>query len=189
MNLLNECADVVYDNHQNRTNPWAGTRYEKHYELDNKQKGSKGEEILEALFVKLGCQVEKPLNTDHDRLVNGLKLECKFSLAQKDTRVGREGKVRPNWWMLNHVAEGKDWEWLCFAGVNPEGHDPVVRMLSKDKFKELKRNEKEFDKYFSPQQGGKKAANDDWMTGTTKLNDLLNSKYVIGVDEWLQTYA
>ena len=62
-------------------------------------------------------------------------------------------------------------------------------MLSKDKFKELKRNEKEFGKYFSPQQGGKKAANDDWMAGTNKLNDFLESEYVMEVDEWLQTYA
>jgi len=184
MNLLNECADVVYDNYENRTNPWIGTSYEKHYELDNKQKGSKGEEILEALFVKLGCQVEKPLNTDHDRLVNGLKLECKFSIAQLE-----KGKIKPFKWMMNHVAEGKDWEWLCFAGVNPEGHDSVVRLISKDKFKKLKKNEEEFRKYFSPQAGGKKADNDDWMSGDKRLVELLNSEYTIGIDEWLQTYA
>jgi len=189
MNLLNECADVVYNNHEKIINPWKGTRYEKHYELDNKQKGSKGEEIIETFFTRLGCDVQKPLNTGHDRLVNGVKLECKFSLAQKDNRVANKDKVRPNWWMLNHVAEGKDWEWLCFVGVNPEGHDPVMRLLSKTNFRKLKRNDREFEKYFSPQQGGKKSGNDDWMAGTTKLNSFLESEYVIGVEEWLQTYA
>jgi len=189
MNSLNECAESVYNSHERIVNPWRGTCYEKHYELDNKQKGSKGEEILEKFFTSLGCDVKKPLNTGHDRLVNGIKMECKFSLSQKDTRVGKEGKVRPNWWMLNHVAEGKDWEWLCFAGVNPEGRDPVVRLLSKSSFKKLKQNQREFNMYFSSQQGGKKSDNDDWMSSTTKLNDLLNSKYFIGVDEWLQTYA
>lgn len=189
MDLLNECAALVYENHMIGDNPWVGTCYEKHYEIDNKKKGSKGEEILEEFFVKLGCQVDKPLNTGHDRLVNGVKVECKFSLSQQDKRAGKNGEIRPNWWMMNHVAEGKDWEWLCFAGVNPEGRDPVVRMLSKDKFKELKENKKEFYKYFSPQQGGKKADNDDWMIGTKKLNRFLESEYVMEVNEWLQIYA
>lgn len=188
MKALHECADLIYNSHEKTINPWAGTRYEKHYELDNKQKGSKGEDILENLFATHGCNVQKPLSTGHDRLVNGLKMECKFSLTQKENRKNR-GPLRPNWWMLNHVAEGKDWEWLCFAGVNPEGYDSVVKLISKTNFKKLKRNEKEFNKYFSSQQGGKKSDNDDWMSSTNKLNEFLNSKYVMEFDEWLRTYA
>lgn len=189
MDILTECAETVYERYCCRENPWVGTCYEKHYELDSKKKGSKGEEILEEFFVSHGCKVEKPLSPGHDRLVNGVKLECKFSLSQIDTRVGRAGKIRPNWWMMNHVAEGKDWEWLCFAGVNPEGYDNVIRLFSKNVFKELKRNEKEFQKYFSSQQGGKKSDNDDWISSQNKLNNFLESEYVIGVDEWLQIYA
>jgi len=189
MDLVNECARKVYETYNSRENPWVGTCYEKHYELGNKQKGSRGEEILQEVFTSLGCVVERPLNTDHDLLVNGIKMECKFSLTQKETRKRMKQKLRPNYWMLNHVGVGKDWEWLCFVGVNPEGHANVIRLLSKEKFKEMKQDENVFSQYFSPQQGGKKAENDDWISGGTKLKNLLDSEYVIGIDKWLQIYV
>tara|TARA_B100001094_G_scaffold182352_1_gene176730 strand:+ start:27906 stop:28463 length:558 start_codon:yes stop_codon:yes gene_type:complete len=182
--LLDECASFVYDKKEKVVNPWIGTPYEEHYLLTSKEKGAKGEEILRRYFSEIGCEVEKPLNPGHDMLVNGVKVECKFSLATKENRKNR-GPIRAYSWMMNHVSAGKDWEWLCFVGVNPKPHEDSIRLFSKETFRKLIKGRK----YFSIQQGGDKLGNDDWITTTTRLNELLESEYVIKAEEWKEIYA
>jgi len=188
------CGVKDYVSEQNQDH-WIGTAYEGYKFLGNKQKGQFGEKIIDDLFRSLGCKVTKPSNTGHDSVVNGIRMEYKFSLSQQ-----KNGIIQKNSWMMNHVAEGKDWEWLLFAGVNPEGTDDVVGLLSKENFVKILRTENEIkmkvrakgqlrNKFFGAQQGGNKADNDDWMSGSRSLVALLNSEYMIGVDEWLQTYG
>jgi hypothetical protein len=197
---LNDCLKNLnlksYIAEQNQ-DLWVNTDFEGYKLLGNKQKGQIGEKIIEELFRFLGCKVENPLNTGHDSIVNKFKLEMKFSLAQSDYK---KMKIIPNKWMMNHVAVGKDWDWLCFCGKNPEGTDDIIKMMSKENFSKIIKDEwhivdkggakgKLRNKYFSPQQGGNKADNDDWMCGDKKLISLLNSEYTIGLDEWLKIYG
>lgn len=189
-----KCGAKDYIVEQNQ-DYWIGTAFEGYKFLGNKQKGQFGEKILDGVFTELGCKVERPLNPSHDSIINGVKIEYKFSLSQQ-----KNGIIQKNTWMMNHVAEGKDWEWLCFAGINPDGTDDVVRLMSKENFQKILANEnylvtkglargKIRNKYFGAQQGGEKADNDDWMSGSKRLVDLLNSKYTIGIEEWMQIYA
>lgn len=51
--------------------------------LSAKTKGKRFEQIAEFVFTSNGMTVEKPTNTDHDRIVNGEKLEVKGSTITK----------------------------------------------------------------------------------------------------------
>lgn len=50
-----------------------------------KAKGKRFEQIAESILVKRQHLVEKPVNSDHDRIVDGYKFEIKGSTITKDT--------------------------------------------------------------------------------------------------------
>jgi hypothetical protein len=50
-----------------------------------KAKGKRFEQIAEAIFRQRDLTVDKPTNTDHDRIVNGDKYEIKGSTITKDS--------------------------------------------------------------------------------------------------------
>tara|TARA_Y100000296_G_scaffold64456_1_gene75667 strand:- start:393 stop:788 length:396 start_codon:yes stop_codon:yes gene_type:complete len=50
-----------------------------------KQAGSRYEKIVESIFTKMDMNVDPPLNTDHDRIVDGEKIEIKGSMITKGT--------------------------------------------------------------------------------------------------------
>jgi hypothetical protein len=183
------CDAQAYVKEQNQDR-WRGTIFEGYKFLGNKQKGQFGERILDAMFEGMGCVVRPPLNPGHDTIINGIRMEYKFSLAMTS-----KGQIQKNMWMMNHVARGKDWNWLCFCGINPDGDDRLM-LLSKENFVWILENEnytredgKVRNRYFGAQQGGEKADNDDWMCTAKNLQALMESKYTIGLDEWLQRYG
>jgi len=158
---------------------WQRTMMEGYQHLSLKGKGSFGESVVSDLFNLSGSTVESPENTGHDRIIDKRKTEIKFSVAGKDKKTGQPKKDK---FMINHLSVGKDWERLVFMGINPEiEEDSVVVWFSHHDFAKpggIK------EKYFKPQQGGKKVANDDWMCSSTDVRNLLLDSMVHSNLEW-----
>ena len=153
---------------------WKGTPWEQYCVLGPKQKGGFGELVLEAYLSKDSHNVGTPLGTGHARIINGLRGEIKFSVANSNKK--KDGKlIDPDSFTFNHIAVGKDWEVFWFVGINPSLENPNVRqkkgrsswpsqriyMMSKADFANHMSQENTFP--FRPQQGGKKANNDDYI--------------------------
>ena len=91
-------VDTIFENKQvadymaqQLHNNWSGTRFEDYPRLDPKQKGVFGELYVEALMRTLGRDVTPPTNPGHDRTIDGIKTEIKFSLAGSNRR--KDGKL------------------------------------------------------------------------------------------------
>ena len=75
-----------------------------------KQKGKYYELITEDVLQKIGFTVEKPTNTDHDRIINGVKSEIKGSTLNKGTEVFSFLQIRP----------AQDYQQLVFTMCYPD---------------------------------------------------------------------
>lgn len=73
--LISESFDPRYE----------GSKFEDYKKLGAKQKGAVSEKMLSVILAALGYKVESPLNSDHDRIVNGEKIEMKTATLVKDT--------------------------------------------------------------------------------------------------------
>lgn len=62
-----------------REDPWAGSPFEWLMRLPSRRRGKAGELLAEAWLRRLGYRVDRRLSGEHDRLVNGKKVEIKFS--------------------------------------------------------------------------------------------------------------
>ena len=166
------------------TDPWQGTVFANYKLNGNKQKGSYGEVILADMFDKMGCEVEPPLETGHDRIVEGKKLEIKFSLA-----CTKKGQIQNDSFVMNHASVGKDWEYLLFVGVNDFrlGIEARRMILTKSKFIEIMQDENQ--PYFKHQQGGAKGGNDDWMCSGKNLINLIESDHVDPWENWKEVIS
>lgn len=162
--LQNNCVDL-----------WEGTVFEGYSLLNNKHKGKYGESITADIMRALGYDVQQPLSSDHDWIINDIKTEVKFSLAQSDQTTRR---IKTDVFTLNHAASHKDWNRLIFIGINPNGNHRMF-WFAKDVFKSTL-----IKAFFSRQQGGKTGKNDDYICSGAKLIDLSNSSYVRKLTEW-----
>ena len=150
------------------TGSWVKQYMPNYYSLDAKNKGRYGEQFFLSLFSDTDMKCNDN-NADHDFVVNGLKLELKFSLASN-----QKGKGVYDKFTFNHIGLHKQWDYLVLVGVNPpvelahvrRGHEysEEVRAYCISK-KDLK---SQLDmlltlNYISPQQGGKAGGNDDYM--------------------------
>ncbi len=126
---------------------------------------------LISAIARKGYNVSRPSNTGHDKIVNGWKLEIKFSLSMTNHK---KGVVDVDSFMMNHVSAGKDWEVLYFFGVNRD-FSTVEILLTKESFKEIMNTPNQ--QYFQSQQGGKTLENDDWMCSGKNLMKLYNSDF------------
>ena len=153
---------------------WEGTPWEQYCVLGPKQKGGFGERVLETYLSKDSHDVEAPLGTGHDRIIDGQRGEIKFSVANSNKK--KDGKlIDPDSFTFNHIAVGKDWEVFWFAGINPSPDNPHVRQkkdgsswpsqriykMTKEDFAKHMSQEDTYP--FRAQQGGKKADNDDYI--------------------------
>ncbi len=125
---------------------WAGSPFEWVMHLPSRTRGTGGEKLVEAWLQRLGLAVRPPVNTGHDRLVNGAKIEIKFStLWQSGQYVFQQLRdqdyehvvlleIAPHdvaVWMppkevaFEHAvpqhggAAGRDTRWLRFAATDP----------------------------------------------------------------------
>jgi hypothetical protein len=170
---------------QNLTDPWIGTPFEGYRNLGNKQKGEYGERLVYDFFRRNGAVVAKPptSTSGHDIVVNNILVEIKFALSHTNNKFGT---IKQDTFIINHVAVGKDWQRLLFVGINENILDTRAKFMEKHVFVELFKNQIEFYKYFSVQQGGTHGNNDDFISADRKLYRLLNSEYVKDITEWFK---
>lgn len=101
------------------------TRYDdspfKHIKaMGAKQKGKYYELITENVLSQIGYTVEKPVNTDHDRIINGVKTEIKGGTLNKGTDVFSFLQIRPD----------QDYQELMFTMCYP--HKLVITKMDKN---------------------------------------------------------
>lgn len=144
-----------------KKNPWKNTLYEDYYSLGNRTKGAVSEIILENVLKDVfNLNVTGRINKGHDRIVNNIKTEFKFSLATK-----RNFKHQ---YMFNHIALEKDWDRIIFCGVNGDLEVDLV-WFTKDEIKELLNDPN----YFTHQQGGTESQNDDYLSSGLNSTNLI----------------
>lgn len=170
-NLLESAKELKTYIEDTNIDLWKGTPFEGYVFMSNKNKGSFGERLLEKLWIRNGDVVIPPTNTGHDRIVNKIKREIKFSLAQTCRKTLQ---VNNNVFIMNHVSLGKDWDELYFYGVNRD-FTTVEILLTKEDFKKIMSDPNQT--YFKPQQGGKGINNDDYISSSKNLMELYASEW------------
>ena len=187
--------DTIFENKQvadymaqQLHNNWSGTRFEDYPRLDPKQKGVFGELYVEALMRTLGRDVTPPTNPGHDRTIDGIKTEIKFSLAGSNRR--KDGKlIDPDSFTFNHIAMEKDWEQFIFLGINPPSDNENTRSFDKNSWPthrlyvmdkaDFVAHMKTGSTIFKHQQGGNKSDNDDYCVfGRNSFYELINLPFV-----------
>jgi hypothetical protein len=144
--------------------PWKNTPFEGYVYLSPASKGSFGEKFVEKYLEQKGYFVRDRDNKGHDRVINGIKSEIKFSLSKLKKFV------------LNHISIEKDWDRMIFCCVTEKEEEIILYWFSKEDFiKSVKDN-----KIFKNQQGGKSINNDDYMCDET----ILNSPFIKVMEEW-----
>ena len=179
--MLNEMfADGSLQNYieQNLEDPWQKTPFEGYVFMSPKQKGEFGERFASKYLTHLGRDVKraKTSTAGHDRVVDEILTEIKFSLA---IRNRSKGGVIFDKFIINHVSCGKDWERLVFVGVNENEEDLRIVWFTKEDFNThiLSCNP-----LFKVQQGGKGVGNDDYIC--TNVKDLLKCDWVRDISQW-----
>ena len=118
-------------------NVWVGTPYETYYKLSSKAKGTFGERQMKKIFLLFGHVIEKSLNVEHDMIVDGSKVEIKFSLASEPTDKKLDAKrIEVNGFIFNHIGLKKDWEKLVLCGINPKKTNPFINFRKRTAPKE-----------------------------------------------------
>lgn len=105
-----------------------------------KQKGKRFEMITSDVCQKLGHKVEKPTNTDHDRIIDGIKSEIKGSTLAKGTDHFSFLQIRPD----------QDYERMIFSMFYP--NELVLMEMDKQTIRKCID-----DGVFKKQHGGNKA--------------------------------
>tara|TARA_Y100000994_G_scaffold167417_1_gene137624 strand:- start:155 stop:694 length:540 start_codon:yes stop_codon:yes gene_type:complete len=179
--MLNEMfADGSLQNYieQNLEDPWQRTPFEGYVFMSPKQKGEFGERFTSKYLTHLGCNVKraKTSTAGHDRVVDDILTEIKFSLA---IRNRSKGGVIFDKFIINHVSSGKDWERLVFVGVNENEEDLRVIWFTKEDFNNHIASSNSL---FKVQQGGKGVGNDDYIC--TNVKNLLECEWVKSISVW-----
>lgn len=162
---------------KNVQDPWIATPFQSYVFMSPKQKGEFGERFVSKYFEARCSEVKraKTSTAGHDRLIDGIMTEIKFSLATRD----KKGGVKEDQFIINHVSKDKDWERLVFFGINPTEEECRFFWFTKDDFiQHLKSDEC----VFAPQQGGKSIGNDDYIC--TKIDKLKSMSFVKSLDQW-----
>ncbi len=163
---------------QNLEDPWQRTPFEGYVFMSPKQKGEFGERFTSKYLTHLGCNVKraKTSTAGHDRVVDDILTEIKFSLA---IRNRSKGGVIFDKFIINHVSSGKDWERLVFVGVNENEEDLRVIWFTKEDFNNHIASSNSL---FKVQQGGKGVGNDDYIC--TNVKNLLECEWVKSISVW-----
>jgi hypothetical protein len=106
--------------------------------MDAKTKGKRYEQITECVLTKLGHTVTPPQNTQHDRIVDGIKVEIKGSTLRKNLNDFTFLQIRPD----------DDYDELIFTLCYP--HELYIYKMDKATVRANIES-----KTFSKQHGGK----------------------------------
>jgi hypothetical protein len=165
----------------NIQDPWIDTVFKGYVHMDPKQKGDFGEQVVSRYLGNLGFTVEERNEYGHDRIVNGLRTEIKFSLAQKNPKGG----IFPNRFVLNHISCKKEWDRLLFMGINGENKIQVVWFKKTDFSQYVNEVKQDEGCVFRKQQGGRLGKNDDFMCNSTNFIRLMNLPFVhVGIQDF-----
>ena len=165
----------------NIQDPWVDTVFKGYVHMDPKQKGEFGEQVVSRYLGNLGFTIEDRNEYGHDRIINGLRTEIKFSLAQKNSTGG----IHPNRFVLNHISCKKEWDRLFFMGINGENKIQILWFTKKDFTKYVNEVQQHERCVFRKQQGGKMGKNDDFMCNSTNFIRLMNLPFVhVGVQDF-----
>ena len=163
----------------NAQDPWEDTPFKGYVHMSPKQKGEFGARFVTKYLKGAGHTVEraKTSTAGHDRVVNDILTEIKFSLATRN----KKGGVKEDSFIINHVSREKDWEILVFFGINKRETDARLVWFTKEDFKIHLDSD---DCLFAHQQGGKSTENDDYIC--TKVSELLKQTWVNSIDTLCQ---
>lgn len=100
-------------------------------------KGKIGEEIVALYMKQLGHIIQKPLNKDHDRIINNHKVEIKTSTTWNN---------KPDRFTWQQIRQNDDFDRVIFLGINPNdtqmywaSYDDLVKNLfCHDKYRQHK---------------------------------------------------
>ena len=171
--LINYIDENTYD-------PWKGTPFEGYVFLGSKKQGAYGERyIAHALKSIYNLNVQKPENTGHDRIVNDVKTEFKFTLASRDCS---KQKINVDGFSINHVALSKDWDRLVICAINPDGFNSHFVYITKDDFiSEMNLA----NPIFKSQQGGGSSNNDDFfIKSISGCREFFDRTYIKQIAVW-----
>jgi len=161
----------------NLKDPWKGTPFEGYVFISPKQKGEFGERFVSKFMTLAGYNVEraKTSTAGHDRVIDGIRTEIKFSLATRK----KKGGVNKDKFLLNHMSECKDWERLIFFGINYKEEDCRLIWFTKEDFvKHINSS----DRVIRHQQAGEGGDNDDFICANVAA--LLECDFVKDIAEW-----
>ena len=161
----------------NAQDPWHDTMFRGYVFMSPKQKGEFGERFVSYYMKSEECLVERAATSTagHDRVIDGILTEIKFSLATRN----KKGGVKKDSFIINHISRDKDWERLIFFGINSDEEDARLVWFNKEDFIA---NLESDECLFAHQQGGKSIENDDFIC--TKVSALLAQPWVRSIDEW-----
>jgi hypothetical protein len=162
---------------QNVQDPWVGTPLAKYVYMSPKQKGEFGERFVSKYFEAKGSKVKraKTSTAGHDRVIDDIRTEIKFSVATRD----KKGGVNEDQFIINHVSKDKDWERLVFFGINPTEEGSRLFWFTKEDFVNHLESE---DRLFKHQQAGESTGNDDYIC--TKIDRLVECDFVKSINDW-----
>jgi len=91
---------------ENTVDPWVGTNFERYAFMNPKQKGESGERFLTAMAQAGGHDVQRAhsATAGYDRIINGMKVEIKFSLATR----AKIQKPKPTGYLALKVVQLKE---------------------------------------------------------------------------------
>ena len=162
---------------QNTSDPWTGTNFEGYVYMSPKQKGEFGERFVSEYFKLAGSTVKraKTSTAGHDRVIDEILTEIKFSLATRD----KKGSTKTDSFIINHVSRDKDWERLVFFGINSDESQARLFFFTKADFLAHLGSDSCL---FAHQQGGKSIENDDYIC--TKVAQLIEQDWVQPITAW-----
>lgn len=74
-----DIVSAMHSDYRKEQSMWAGSPFEWLQGLSSAKKGSKGEEIVREWALEQGFQVGNRVNSEHDCIINGHRIEVKYS--------------------------------------------------------------------------------------------------------------
>lgn len=137
--LANEDAQTAMKV-RDSASPWVGSPFEWMMRLPSRSRGKAGEVLVSAWLKRLGHDVSRPLSGDHDRVVNGHKVEIKMST------LWAQGSY------TFQQLRNQDYEFAFLLGISPAAaHAWVV-----PKAEAMTRS--------APQHGGARGTDTRWLS-------------------------
>ena len=129
---------------EKNNDPYKDSPFRVYKEMSSKKKGKYFELIVEQYLKKNNYTVSKSVNSDHDRVVNGKKLEIKGSMLWGEGTHFRWQQIRTS----------QDYDVMCFVAIYPDRIE--LYGATKDVVKSNVEVQNEKGEWIHNQHGGKR---------------------------------